>query len=575
MNDNKFFFPFVFLLLLQATDPMLAQVQESRPNILWMVCEDISPYIGAYGNAELSTPNIDRLAKEGVRYTHAYTTAGVCAPSRSAIITGMYQTSIGTQHQRTNGDPRFLPVPPYSAVIPDDVKCFPEYLRKAGYYCSNNMKQDYQFEAPVTVWDENGPAASFHNRPKGKPFFSIFNLACTHESMLFSRPDSLQINPDKLTVPPIFPDLPSVRHDIARLYTNIQTMDKHVGEIIEMLKKDGLYDNTIIFFFSDHGGALPRMKRELLERGTHIPFIIRYPGGEHGGTINDDLISTVDLAPSILSFAGVEIPAYMQGQAFLGNRKVKVPRQYVFAARDRMDTEYDRVRMVRDRRNRYLYNYMPEKPYYQNIAYRLNIPMMKDFLRLKEEGKLDPAPAAWFTTKPVEELYDMDNDPFELHNLAENPAYENRLIELRKAFQQWISKVGDRSEIPEREMILNMWDGKNEPPDTVAPDIIRAKKGVIISCDTKGASIGYQIVTKGTSPKSEHSMMQSWDFAGIMANSKNGQPIPVSPVWQVYSGEVLHLQAGDTLRVNAMRIGYKAAKVEYINGNVVPIGAKK
>jgi arylsulfatase A-like enzyme len=327
--------------------------QKSRPNILWITCEDISPFISAYGDKVVKTPNIDQLAKEGVRYTHVYTTAGVCAPSRSAIITGMYQTSIGTQHMRTLTPPqmaKYMPVPAYSAVIPDYVKCFPEYLRKAGYYCTNNEKQDYQFIAPVTVWDENGPTASYRNRPADKPFFSVFNFMITHESQLFSRKDSLLVDPNAVAVPPYYPDTKTVRQDMAHLFTHIEMMDQQVGELISMLKEDGLYDNTIIFFYSDHGGALPWMKREVLERGTHIPFIIRFPGAKTRGTTNEELISGVDFAPTVLSLAGVKIPSHMQGQAFLGAQKAKTPHKYVFAARDRMDTEYDRVRMVRDNR---------------------------------------------------------------------------------------------------------------------------------------------------------------------------------------------------------------------------------
>ncbi len=302
-----------FFLLFPST---VLFAQQDRPNIIWITCEDISPFIGAYGDREMKTPNIDQLAKEGVRYTKVFTAAGVCAPSRSSFITGMYPTSIGTMHMRTIGDPKYQPVPSYSAVIPADVKCFPEYLRMAGYYCTNNEKQDYQFEPPVTVWDENGAAATFHHRQSNQPFFAVFNFFITHESQLFSRKDSLLMNPDKIRVPPYYPDTKTVRHDMNRLFTNIERMDQQVGELLRMLKEDGLYNNTIIFFFSDHGGALPWMKREILERGTHIPFIIRFPGGKSGGTTNDDLISGVDFAPTVLSLAGVPVPKYMQGQPF-------------------------------------------------------------------------------------------------------------------------------------------------------------------------------------------------------------------------------------------------------------------
>jgi N-sulfoglucosamine sulfohydrolase len=543
-----------------------ANAQYKRPNIIWITCEDISPFVGAYGDQLVKTPNIDQLAREGIRYNYVFTAAGVCAPSRSSFITGMYPTSIGTMHMRTIGDPKFQPVPSYSAVIPAEIKCFPEFLRKAGYYCTNNEKQDYQFIPPVTVWDENSAAASFRNRPQGKPFFAVFNLFITHESQIFGRTDSLLLDPDKITVPPYYPDTKTVRHDMNRLFTNIERMDSQVGELIQILKDEGVYENTIIFFFSDHGGALPWMKREILERGVHIPFIIRFPGAANAGTVNNDLISGVDFAPTVLSLAGVHIPKYMQGQAFLGNQKSKTPRKYVFAARDRMDTEYDRVRMVRDKRFRYLYNYFPDQPYYQNIEYRLSIPMMKEFLILRDSGKLNSFQMAWFKNKPVEELYDVEKDPDELHNLVNDPKYRTKLIELRNAFQYWNKTVGDMGAIPEKEMISKMWNGKNEVPNTDTPEVNKSAGGVKLTCKTRGASIGYRVLRKGQVSSPELLTVQSWDYGTIFHTVKNGQKKPRDPIWNVYDGELIPLQSSDTLLVNAMRIGYKPAEIKFIMG---------
>jgi N-sulfoglucosamine sulfohydrolase len=547
---------------------LIAQSQPKRPNILWITCEDISPFISAYSDKVVKTPNIDQLAKEGVLYTHVYTTAGVCAPSRSAIITGMYQTSIGTQHMRTLNGPQFQLVPSYSAVIPEYVKCFPEYLRMDGYYCTNNEKQDYQFEAPVTVWDENSFAASYRNRPQGKPFFSVFNFYVTHESQLFVDKDSLLVDENDVTVPPIYPNTKTVRHDMAHMLTNIERMDSEVGELLQMLKEDGLYDSTIIFFYSDHGGTLPWMKREVLERGTHIPLIIRFQGAANAGSINNELISAVDFAPTVLSLAGVPVPHYMQGQAFLGAQKVKNPRKYVYAARDRMDTEYDRVRMVRDKQYRYLYNYMPEKPYYQNIGFRLGIPMMKEILKLKEEGKLDSVQISWFKTKPREELYAVEQDPYEVHNLSSDPLYKSKLLELRTAFQSWTKEVGDMGSISEKEMIRRMWNGKGEPPITATPEVIKLPNGVKLTCQTKGASIGYRIIKEGSTQQSTMHTVQTWDTR-FAFGGKNGVQQVATPVWEVYKGEIIPLEKGDTLHLNAMRIGYKAATVDYKDGQIV------
>ncbi|MCY0854089.1 sulfatase [Cupriavidus sp. D39] len=466
-------------------------------------------------------------------------------------------------------------------VLPEPVKAFPEYLRKAGYYTTNNQKQDYQFEAPVTVWDENGPAASFRNRPKGKPFFSVFNFFLTHESMVALRKDPLLADPANVAVPPIYPDTATVRGDVARMYTNIELMDRQVGELIRMLKDDGLYDNTVIFFFADNGGNLPWMKREILERGTHVPLIVRFPGAMRAGGRSDELVSGVDLAPTVLSLAGVPIPAYMQGQAFLGEQRAGAPRQYVFAARDRMDTEYDRVRMVRDARYRYLYNYMPDKPYYQNLKFRLMLPMMRELLALNTEGKLEPAAAAWFKTKPVEELYDAEQDPWEQHNLADDPKYRDKIEELRHAFKAWTAKVGDMGGIPEREMLRHMWQGGSEPPATAIPEVRREADGVQIACATPGASIGYWIERPaGPSTGASH-VVQSWDYERLAGElfgkgfAKIGDMRPVPPNWSVYGGETIPLRPGEILHVNAMRIGFKPAAIDYADGAIVSPAGKQ
>jgi N-sulfoglucosamine sulfohydrolase len=556
----------LLLIILLAHLHGYAQKKPVKPNIVWITCEDISPYIGAYGDPVVQTLNIDQLAKEGIKYTYAFTTAGVCAPSRSAIITGMYQTSIGTQHMRTSGNPKYQPVPSYSAVIPEYVKCFPEYMRLNGYYTTNNEKQDYQFVAPVTVWDENGPAASYRNRPEEKPFFSVFNLMITHESQLFMRKnDSLLVDPAQVKIPAYYKDTETTRRDMARQYTNIQIMDKQVGEIIRMLKEDNLYDQTIIFFYSDHGGALPWMKREILDRGIHIPLIIKMPGQQLAGTINSNLISAVDFAPTVLSLAGIKIPAHMQGKAFLGNQASKQPRSYIFAARDRMDTEYDRVRAVRDKRFKYIYNYMPEKPSYQNIEFRLDIPIMKEILELKEAGQLNEHTMAWFKApKAVEELYDTEADPEELHNLASSPQYTDKLSTFRQIFKQWTTEVGDMAATPEKEMITTWWGGKNQAPVTATPQLQHSVKGTTITCATKGASIGYRIVKAGEQEMLQTHLVSSWDSNTLFGGKiKNGQPFQSSPVWQVYDGKPIKLSSGDTLLVQAMRIGYQPASIEF------------
>ncbi len=512
-----------------------------QPNILWITCEDMSPHLGSYGEKIAKTPNLDQLAKEGVRYCNVYSTAGVCSPSRAALITGMYQTSIGAQHMRTLQTPatqKYSPVQSYSAVVPEQVKCFPEYLRKAGYYCTNNEKQDYQFIAPVTAWDENSNKADWRGRKdKNQPFFSVINLMITHESQVFMRDNvPLEVDPKEVVVPPYLPDNDIIRKDIARFLTNVQTMDRQVGEIIQKLKDDGLYDNTIIFFYSDHGDGLPMSKRELYDRGLKVPMIVRYPHAVKGGTVDKQLISFVDLAPTVLSLSHIPVPAHLQGQAFLGDQRAKTPRKYIYAARDRMDTELDRVRAVSDGRFKYLKNYMPEKPYYQDIEFRLGQKGMKEILRLKDAGQLNETQMLWFrTSKPSEELFDTENDPYELKNLAGNPQYQAKLKELRAKHEEWVKQYGDKGAIPEREMLSRWWNGQKEAPATQKPQIITKSGKTELVSTTKGASIGYK----------KHE------------NDKS---------WSVYSQPVT-LTKGDSLYVVAHRIGYAPSETVKLKVN--------
>ncbi len=514
----------------------------AQPNILWITCEDMSYHLSCFGDKEVKTPNLDQLAAEGVRYSHVYSTAGVCAPSRSSIITGMYQNSIGTMHMRTlQGDPyphKSSPMKSYSAVLPEPVRCFPEFLRKAGYYCTNNSKEDYQFVPPVTVWDESNPKAHWRKRPKAdSPFFSIVNLLITHESQVWMREkEPLLVKPEDVIVPVYYPDTKTVRHDIARNLSNVMRMDSIVGTIINQLKDDGLYDNTIIFFYSDHGDGLPFVKREVYDRGLRVPMIVRIPEkfrvkcSRLAGNVEDRLVSFVDLAPTVLSLAGVPIPAYIQGQAFLGEQEAPANREYIFAGRDRMDTEMDRVRTVGDGRYKYYRNFMPEKPYYQNIGYRLSIPMMTEMLQLRDAGKLNATQMRWFRkTKPAEELCDTRIDPNEFRNLVNTPGYKPKLQELRSQMDAWLERVGDKAAIPEADMVRQMWNGGTEPPITADPELTKKGNTVAIRCATPGASVGYIL-------KHEHE---------------------AATRWQVYGGETLTLKPGDSLRVIAQRIGYQ------------------
>lgn len=508
-----------------------------RPNILWLVTEDISPYIACFGDSTAQTPNLDRLSKEGVRYSNVFDVSGVCAPSRSCLITGMYPSSIGTDNMRTLQAFSEIGIPKYSVVLPPQVKMFSELMRRGGYFCTNNAKQDYQFEAPRAGWDESSRTAHWRNRPAGKPFFSVFNFEVTHESQIWAKKnDPLLADPARVPLPPYYPESPVIRNDVARMYSNIMEMDKQVGLILRQLEDDGLLDKTIIFWFSDNGGPLPRGKREIYDSGLHVPMIIRFPDKQHAGTWDRRLISFVDFAPTVLSLAGLSIPEYMQGQAFLGKSKAPESRKYIYAARDRMDSEYDMVRAVRDNRYKYIKNFQPEKPYIQNIKYRKQMDLMQELLRFEREGKLNEIQKLWFRkTKDREELFDTQNDPFELHNLAGDPRYAAKLKELSTELDKWMKFTGDKGFIPEKKWVESMWPGMIQPV-TEAPQFKTKNEQVSIVCTTPGASISYQVVN-----------------AGQKLNPRK---------WMVYTGEPLEIKSGQKLVAVAERIGYKSSSIE-------------
>ena len=299
---------------------------EERLNILWLVTEDISPYLAAYGDSTAFTPNLNRLAKEGIVFTRCFDVSGVCAPSRSSLITGMYPSGIGTDNMRTGQVFTKTGLPAYSVVLPPEIKMFSQLMREGGYYCTNNDKQDYQFKGLTAGWDESSKTAHWRNRPAGKPFFSVFNFGVTHESQIWAKKkDTLLVDPAKVPLPPYYPESPVIRRDVARMYSNIMEMDKQVGKLLDQLKEDGLLDKTIIVFYSDNGGPLPRGKREIYESGIHVPLMIRFPNKKYAGTINDELVSFVDFASTMLSLAGLPVPAYMQGRPFLGAQKSIAP----------------------------------------------------------------------------------------------------------------------------------------------------------------------------------------------------------------------------------------------------------
>ena len=449
-----------------------SQEPAARPNILWITCEDISPNLGCFGDPYAVTPNLDRFASQGVKYTRAFAPIGVCAPSRSTLILGTFACSAGTQHMRCNG-PR-----------PDYLRCFPEYLRDAGYYCSNNEKTDYNFPSPKAAWDESGKKAHWRGRKAGQPFFSVFNILTSHESQIRLPEAQYQKrtagftaaerhDPAQAPLPPYHPDTPEVRKDWARYADMITLMDKEFAEILKQHDDDGLANDTIVFYFSDHGAGMPRSKRWLYDSSLRVPMAVRFPerwkslAPSAAGTSTDRLVSFVDFGPTVLSLAGVKVPEPMQGKPFLGGQNAAA-REYIHGFRDRMDERYDLLRCVRDKKWKYIRNYRPDRVWAQYIGYMYEMPTMAAWQKLHDAGRLDEVKDRFFHTKPPEELYDTDADPWEIHNLAGDPAQRETLDRLRAELRRWMLEIRDVGFLPEAELRTRF--GSTAPHEAVRKD---------------------------------------------------------------------------------------------------------
>ena len=472
---------------------------DDPPNILWISCEDISPNLGCYGDPHAVTPHLDRLAAEGARFTRAFTPSGVGAVVRSGVITGVYPAAIGAQHT------------PSQIVPPPEVRCFSEYLRGAGYFCTNRGRTDYQFDAPQSAWDRQGEDHTDwrERRDPEQPFFAVVNLTVTHESQL-RQDDATHAqlieaigkdnahDPDHVvdTMPPYLADTPATRRNWARYQDQITRLDQLVGQLLQRLDDDALTDSTLVVFWSDHGMGLPRGKRWLYDSGTRIPMLIRWPGRVDAGSQRQDLVSVLDLPATTLAAAGVAVPRYMHGRVLLGNTAGDEP-PYLFFHRDRIGETRDLQRAARDRRWKYIRNYEPHRPYSQHNEEMDALPAMQDWRRLAAEGILVSTQKLWFAaTKPIEELYDTDSDPWELNNLADVPQYAERLARMRAATESWQQRVGDRGMVPEAVMMQEMRPG-GQWQQTAEPQLERRAGEVWIHCVTEGASIVYRSGREG------------------------------------------------------------------------------
>jgi N-sulfoglucosamine sulfohydrolase len=542
---------------LRADDSAARDVSSPPPaNIVWLTVEDMSPWIAPYGDRTVPTPHLDRLAREGVVFDNAFATSPVCAPARSSLITGMFCTRIGTMQMR-NGNPSpaavakdpdaYRDIPGYEGLPPPFVRCFPEHLRSAGYYCTNNSKKDYQFNEPVTAWDESSTKAHWRNRAASQPFFAVFNFMGTHESQGFPtakrRPQV--VAPEEAPLPPFYPDTPNVRDAVARTYNNIAEMDRWVGERIAELQDAALLDSTIVMFFSDHGVGLPRGKRSCFDTGLRVPLIVKYPDGKDAGNRDSRVVSFVDFGPTVLSLAGIEPDVRLDGTPFLGSfarQRDDYRRGHAYANADRFDAFYDRARSVSDGRYRYTRNFITDLPYLARNTYREQLPMTAELYALEESGP--QRPAQWQLAarqRPAEELYDSKTDPWEVENLIGAPEHQERIAVLREYLDAWMRDTGDLGFVlPETRLVKEkIWPPDGRQPTTPPADIDEQAETrgdsmvyvVSLSCSDPGASIGYRL----------------------------GQEKQYSGPWQVYTGPFEVPANRRFIEVRTHRIGHAPA----------------
>jgi uncharacterized sulfatase len=468
------------LLVLHFGLTNVGRAADDRPNILWLTAEDMSPSLGCYGDADARTPRIDALARQSVRYASAFATAPVCSPARSCLITGMFATSLGTQRLRSQ-----FPVPQH-------IRPFTALLRDAGYYCTNNVKTDYNLAREAAfirlAWDDSSPRAHWRSRRAGQPFFSVFNFMTTHQSRAsvwsrdqFEREVGALLAPGerqdstRMTLPPYYPDTQEARLAWARYHDCVAVLDKNIGEILDQLAADQLDDNTIVFFFSDHGMGMPRGKRCLYDSGLRVPLLVRFPGrwshlapaGPGGST--DRLVSFVDFAPTILSLCRVGSPAHFQGGAFLGADN-EMPRKFVYGARDRVDEAMDVSRSVRDERWLYIRNFMSHLSWMQPEAYSDGSTFRQELKRLAAAGQLAAGPLTYASERrQLEELYDTQSDPHQLHNLAGDPKHRATLTSMRAELRRWQLDTRDTGFLTEPQAWnrlssqLTPWDIARDP----------------------------------------------------------------------------------------------------------------
>ena len=526
------------ILLVASLTPALADT----PNILWISSEDNGPHLGVYGDSYADTPNLDALGARGMIYRNAWSTAPVCAPARTTIISGMYPPSTGSEHMRS------------STRLPRPMKMFPQYLREAGYYTSNNSKEDYNLVKPGKVWDESSPQAHWRKRAPGQPFFSVFNLTVTHESQIRKRPHAAVHDPATVRVPAYHPDTPETRQDWAQYHDKMTEMDGLAGKVLAQLKADGLEKDTIVFYWADHGVGLPRSKRWTYNSGLSVPLILYIPekfrhlrpaeyatGGESGR-----LAGFVDFAATVLSLAGIQPPDHFQGHAFAGRYEAP-PQPYLYGFRGRMDERYDMVRSVRDQRYVYIRNFMPHRIYGQFIEYMFRTTTTAVWHQLYREGKLSPPRTHFWETKTAEELYDLDEDPDETRNLANNPEHASVLERLRAARREWSLSIRDLGFLPEN--AIHSRSG-HDAPHTMGADPARYPVERIMAMAELASSMQEDVEPELRSGFADpDSAVRYWAALGALMRGEAGVGALAAPLREALSDDdpAVRVAAGEAL----------------------------
>ena len=564
----------LFVLILLTVSCLDVSQVEDRPNIVWITSEDNSPYLGCYGDELAQTPHLDELAATGVRYRNAFASAPVCSSARSTLITGMYASSLGVDNHRSG------------VAIPESFRFYPELLREAGYYCTNNVKTDYNVlvegqRNPAYFWDESSNQAHYRNRKPGQPFFAIFNIGFSHEGQttdetyLRRRQEGLfplkrVVPPQSVELPPYHPDTPVIRENWSRYYDNLWLMDQEVGRLLAELETEGVKEDTIVFYYADHGGALPRGKRNIHDSGTRVPLIIRFPekwsklAPTLPGKWIDQPVAFVDFPATLLSLAGIAIPENYQGKAFLGEQFQD--QDFVFLFRARMDERYDTVRAIRTPEYLYVNNFMPHRPWGQHYSYPFQV--MASMGAWHEEcvaGGCSPIQDRFWQEKPGEEFYVVSDDPFQIDNRIEDAAYVQVIAQLRQTLKNQVLETRDAGLIPEgmykelagESTIYEFAQSENYPIEKVLD--------VAILATSRDPSRLPELVVFLDDP---HPVIRYWAVTGCLVLKEEARPLrqklrplledPVADV-RVVVAEVLgnlgEVEAATTVLVDVLKTG--------------------